>query len=114
MFLRAEQTDNARGLPILFYMYTPGLREALLAQRIHVPPISFPEYMPSGEIRVKNPDGSHIAIGRWAEAEHPAWLARIGAAKQGNERCCGVYSGGESTGYGNDSGGARPETSRSR
>ncbi len=82
MFLRAEHDVDAKTQGVLFYMYTPdlaGLRSALLAQGINVPPISYPEYMPSGEVNLRDPDGYCLIIGHWGEAEHAAWLQRIGA-----------------------------------
>jgi catechol 2,3-dioxygenase-like lactoylglutathione lyase family enzyme len=86
MFLRAEHEHqiDPRQQGVLFYMYTPelaGLREQLLAQRIDVSPIQHPEYMPSGEVNLRDPDGYSVVIGHWGEAEHSAWLTRIGAEK---------------------------------
>jgi hypothetical protein len=43
-----------------------------------VPPIGYPGYMPSGELRLVDPDGYHIAIGHWGNQEHEAWEKRIG------------------------------------
>ncbi len=84
MFLRAEEQEKldpaAQG--VLFYMYTPdlaGLREQLMAAGVKVPPIRFPDYMPSGEIMLRDPDGYVILIGHWGKAEHEAWEKRIGA-----------------------------------
>lgn len=84
MFLRAEEGEKldpaAQG--ILLYLYTPdlvGLREQLLAAGVKVPPIKHPEYMPSGEMILRDPDGYAILIAHWGKAEHDAWEKRIGA-----------------------------------
>jgi catechol 2,3-dioxygenase-like lactoylglutathione lyase family enzyme len=80
MFLRAEETLNTLSLPVLLYMYTPdlpALREHLLSHGIHVPPVGYPEYMPSGEINIADPDGYRIAVGHWGQKEHEAWTKRI-------------------------------------
>jgi hypothetical protein len=62
-------------------MYTPdlaGLREQLLACGVKVPPIGYPEYMPSGEMRIADPDGYVILVGHWGKSEQEAWEKRIG------------------------------------
>jgi hypothetical protein len=82
MFVRAEEPLNPAAQSVLFYMYTPdlaALREQLLAAGVHVPPISRPPYMPSGEICLRDPDGYCVLVGHWGQAEHEAWLQRIGA-----------------------------------
>lgn len=81
MFLRAEEPLNPRAQSVLLCMYTPdlpALREHLLASGIQVPPIKHPPYMPSGEICVPDPDGYAVFVSHWGEAEHTAWLERIG------------------------------------
>ncbi len=84
MFLRVEGDEKpdpaAQG--ILLYLYTPdlqGLREQLLTAGAKPPPIKHPDYMPSGEIMLRDPDGYRIFIGHWGKAEHEAWEKRIGA-----------------------------------
>lgn len=82
MFVRAEEPLNPAAQSVLFYMYTPdlaALREQLLAAGVRVPPISRPPYMPSGEICLRDPDGYCVLVGHWGQAEHEAWLQRIGA-----------------------------------
>jgi hypothetical protein len=82
MFLRAEEPLDSSAMAVLLYMYTPdlaGLREHLLANGVQVPPIRYPDYMPSGEIGLRDPDGYAVLVGHWGEAEHEAWLRRIGA-----------------------------------
>lgn len=81
MFLRAEHRVDPSAQGLILYMYTPdliGLREHLLANGIEAPPIHRPEYMPSGEIRMTDPDGYSIAIGQWGKTEQEAWEKRIG------------------------------------
>jgi hypothetical protein len=82
MFLRADGAFRVSTLPILFYMYTPdlpALRERLLANGIDAPPIRYPGHMRSGEITLKDPDGYRVEIGHCGDAEHEAWLKRIGS-----------------------------------
>jgi hypothetical protein len=82
MFLRAERPIDPRAQAIMFCMYTPDLvvlREQLLASGIKVPPIHYPEDMPSGEFNITDPDGFHIAIMHWGKPEQEAWEKRIGA-----------------------------------
>jgi glyoxalase/bleomycin resistance protein/dioxygenase superfamily protein len=84
MFARAEEPVNPSVQAVLLYMYTPdlvGLREQLLASGIKVPPIRRPEYMPSGEVRIDDPDGYTILVGHWGKSEQEAWERRIGAKK---------------------------------
>jgi len=82
MFLRAEESLDASAQAVALYMYTPdlaGLREHLLANGVKVPPIRYPDYMPSGEIILADPDGYVIFVAHWGKAEHEAWEKRIGA-----------------------------------
>jgi predicted enzyme related to lactoylglutathione lyase len=82
MFLRAEGPLAASAHPVMLYMYTPdlpALREQLLAAGVGVPPIRYPEHMPSGEINLIDPDGNLIPIAHWGKAQHEAWEKRIGA-----------------------------------
>jgi hypothetical protein len=51
----------------LFYLYSPeliALREHLLGNGVKVSPITYPDYMPKGEIRVEDPDGYVLLIGQ--------------------------------------------------
>lgn len=82
MFLRADHPVDASAQAVLLYMYTPdliGLREHLLASGVEAPPIRHPEYMPSGEIKIADPDGYVILVAHWGKPEHEAWEKRIGA-----------------------------------
>jgi catechol-2,3-dioxygenase len=77
MFLRAEETHPpARKCGVLFAMYTPDLqtfREHLLASGVEAPPITYPEYMPSGSIGLADPDGYIIDVHHWSDKEHEKW-----------------------------------------
>jgi hypothetical protein len=80
-FLRADEPVDPSVQAVMLYMYTPdliGLREHLLASGIKVPPIRHPGYMPSGEIRLDDPDGYTVLVAHWGKAEHEAWEKRIG------------------------------------
>ena len=81
MFLRAEHPLDASAQGVALAMYTPdlvGLREHLLANGLKVPPITYPEYMPSGAIYMADPDGYGIGLHHWGPCEQEAWEKRIG------------------------------------
>ena len=85
MFLLAEEALDPSAQSILLAMYTPdlpALREHLLANGVEAPPISYPAYMPSGQITVKDPDGYIIGINHWGDKEHDAWLKNIEQKKK--------------------------------
>jgi hypothetical protein len=76
MFLRAEHPFDASTQTLILYLYTPdlkSLREQLLASGVKVPPINYPEYMPSGKINILDPDGYKIEIAHWGKTEQQAW-----------------------------------------
>ena len=80
MFLRAEKPMDPSAQALLLYMYTPdlaGLREHLLANGVKVPAITHPEYMPSGQIAIADPDGYTVEVGHWGKSEQEAWEKRI-------------------------------------
>jgi Glyoxalase/Bleomycin resistance protein/Dioxygenase superfamily len=84
MFVRAEEPVDASAQAVLLYTYTPdlaGLREHLMASRVKVSPIGYPEYMPSGEMRIADPDGYVIVVGHWGKPEQEAWEKRIGVKR---------------------------------
>lgn len=67
MFARASEPIVAGDQAVLFYLYSPdliALREHLLASGVSVSAISYPEYMPKGEIRLEDPDGYVLLIGQ--------------------------------------------------
>ncbi len=56
MFARASEPVIAGQQAVMFYLNTPdliALREHLLARGVKVSPITSPNYMPKGEIRVR-------------------------------------------------------------
>jgi hypothetical protein len=63
-------------------MYTPdlmALRAELQTKGVVVPPIGYPEYMPSGEMRVVDPEGYSVIVAPWGKSEQEAWEKRIRA-----------------------------------
>ena len=80
MFLRSEEPRATAHDRFLLYLYTPDL-PALCAQLaaagVDVGAISHPEYMPSGEACIRDPDGYTILIGHWSDREHQAWLESL-------------------------------------
>jgi catechol 2,3-dioxygenase-like lactoylglutathione lyase family enzyme len=55
---------------VLFYLYAadlPALRSQLLAAGVKVSEISYPDYLPDGEMRVPDPDGYTLMIAQAAE-----------------------------------------------
>ena len=67
MLTRASEPVIASQQAVLFYFYSPdliALRDHLLACGIEVSAITYPSYMPKGEIRVEDPDGYVLLIGQ--------------------------------------------------
>jgi hypothetical protein len=67
MFARASGPVSAGDQAVLFYLYAPdliALYDHLLASGVSVSAISYPEYMPKGEIRLEDPDGYVLLIGQ--------------------------------------------------
>ena len=67
MLSRASEPLRTGRQAVLFYLYSPdlvALREHLLANGVKVSSITYPEYMPKGEIRVDDPDGYCLLIGQ--------------------------------------------------
>ena len=67
MLTRASEPVIASQQAVLFYLYSPdliALREHLLASGVRVSPITYPEYMPKGEIRIDDPDGYCLLVGQ--------------------------------------------------
>lgn len=67
MFARASEPVVASQQAVLFYLYSPNLaalREHLIAAGVRVSAITYPEYMPKGEVRVDDPDGYCLLIGQ--------------------------------------------------
>jgi len=67
MFSRALHPVIAVQQAVLFYLYSSNLtalREHLLGQGIKVSSITYPDYMPKGEVSVEDPDGYVLLIGQ--------------------------------------------------
>lgn len=67
MLSRASKPVVAAQQAVLFYLYSPDLivlRNHLLKRGIKASSITYPEYMPKGEIRVDDPDGYCLLIGQ--------------------------------------------------
>lgn len=88
MFLRAEEPMPEIVHSVVFAMYTPdlpALRDQLAAAGMRLPPITRPEYMPSGQMTLKDPDGYMVGINHWSDKEHQDWLKRIGRAASSSD-----------------------------
>jgi catechol 2,3-dioxygenase-like lactoylglutathione lyase family enzyme len=82
MFLRAEEPMDGTAGRLHLCMYSPdliALREKLLADGVNVSAIKYPPYMPSGEVKITDPDGYTVLVLHWGKAEQAAWEKRIGA-----------------------------------
>lgn len=67
MVSRAADPVISKQQRVLFYLYSPdlvALREHLLACGVKVSAITYPEYMPKGEICLEDPDGYCLLIGQ--------------------------------------------------
>jgi hypothetical protein len=67
MLTRASEPVVASQQAVLFYLYSPNLvalREHLIGAGVRVSQITYPEYMPKGEIRLDDPDGYVLLIGQ--------------------------------------------------
>ena len=67
MFTRASEPIVPSQQAVVFYLYSPdlvALREHLLTRGVKVSNITYPDYMPKGEICLKDPDGYCLLIGQ--------------------------------------------------
>jgi hypothetical protein len=67
MLARASGPIVASQQAVLFYLYSPdlvALREHLIAADVTVSAITYPEYMPKGEVRLEDLDGYVLLIGQ--------------------------------------------------
>ena len=67
MFACATEPVVPSQQAVLFYLYSPNLvalREHLISAGVRVSPITHPDYMPKGEVRVEDPDGYTLLIGQ--------------------------------------------------
>lgn len=62
--LRAHHRQPAGGALLSLLARSDALREHLLASALPVSPITYPDYMPKGEIRLEDPDGYVLLIGQ--------------------------------------------------
>jgi catechol-2,3-dioxygenase len=83
MLLRAEHDDRVgqviepekQGIMLILYTEDlPKLREYLLANNVKAPDIAYPDFMPSGSLYLRDPDGYFVSINHWSDKEHQAWL----------------------------------------
>ena len=62
----ADAPIDAGAQAVLFYLWTAdvaALRDHLIASEVPVSPITYPPYMPAGEIRIEDPDRYVLLIG---------------------------------------------------
>ena len=67
MFARESEPVIASQRAVLFYLYSPALialQAHLVECGVKVSSITYPDYMPKGEIRVDDPDGYCLLIGQ--------------------------------------------------
>jgi hypothetical protein len=67
MFALASGQVIASHQAVLFYLYSSdlvALRQHLLDRGVEVTRITYPFYMPKGEIRLEDPDGYVLLIGQ--------------------------------------------------
>lgn len=67
MFARASEPVIPSRQSVMFYLYSPdliALRDHLLNSGAKVSSITYPDYMPKGEIQVEGPDGYCLLIGQ--------------------------------------------------
>lgn len=83
MFLRAEHPiDPAKLRVFASFMYTPdlvGLQKILRENGVKTSEISYPEYMPSGEMSLSDPDGYVFHIAHWGKKEQEDWESHLKA-----------------------------------
>jgi catechol 2,3-dioxygenase-like lactoylglutathione lyase family enzyme len=85
MFLRAEEPMHTVEHSVMLYMYCAdleALRNQLVDAGVKVTPIRRPEYMPSGEVTLADPDGYPICIAHWSKAEQENWEKRVSKNQQ--------------------------------
>lgn len=86
MFLRAEHPVDPAVQGVMLYMYSPdllALHAELQRSGVAPPPISYPGYMPSGEMQLRDPDGYSVIVAHWEPNEQEARAADKGAAPSG-------------------------------
>jgi hypothetical protein len=84
MLLCAERPIDPNAQRIGLYMYSPdliSLREHLLASGVNASEIYYPGYMPSGEMRLRDPDMFFVFVGHWGKREQEAWERRLASRR---------------------------------
>lgn len=79
----SEEALSPRAQAVLFYLYAAdlkALRDTLIAKGIAAGEITYPEYLPSGEFRVEDPDGYVLMIAQSASGARREDVARRGDA----------------------------------
>lgn len=67
MLTRSNGPINVGEQAVLFYLYAADVaayREELIARGVTVGPITYPHYMPEGEVRIDDPDGYCLLVGQ--------------------------------------------------
>jgi hypothetical protein len=67
MLNRGGRPGNPDAQDVLFYLYATDVaayREELIARGVTVSAITYPSYMPEGEIRINDPDGYCLLVGQ--------------------------------------------------
>ena len=67
MLTRSSGAINSGEQAVLFYLYTTdvaGYQAELIERGIAVSSITYPPYMPEGEIRIEDPDGYVLLVGQ--------------------------------------------------
>jgi catechol 2,3-dioxygenase-like lactoylglutathione lyase family enzyme len=69
MLTRSDRAIDAAAQDVLFYLYAadlPALRNSLLSNGIDAGEIAYPDYLPNGEFRVRDPDGYTLMVAQSA------------------------------------------------
>jgi catechol 2,3-dioxygenase-like lactoylglutathione lyase family enzyme len=65
MLARSDCAIDAHAQEVVFYFYAAdlaSLHRALVSKGVGVGPIEYPEYLPAGEFRVRDPDGYTVMV----------------------------------------------------
>jgi len=98
MLLRAEHDNRVGGViepekqGIFLILYAddlPNLREHLLANKVDAPEIAYPDFMPSGTLYLRDPDGYFVGVNHWSDKEHQTWLKQLEAKRVNNPELYG-------------------------
>jgi catechol 2,3-dioxygenase-like lactoylglutathione lyase family enzyme len=84
MFL-AQEPGHPLPPALMLVMYSPelpALRQHLLDHGLEVSEIHHPEYMPSGEICLRDPDGNFLFVNQWGKPEQEGWEKHLEERKK--------------------------------